>query len=226
METIGASDGLPPSLYAHTTAISKDISMWMRQYSYGLNVFYDHPGDSLKLCHRYLGLHQGFPTFLCEAKPGLGRPLRYRAGFHILAAIVVANYLINGPVMPTPPQVAQQTGEELLLHSQVASSSPPSTPPATVTMQMTPTVDDRGNELVQIMTQVDGGADFGFVTIEVRGVTKVLSNQRQYRYLLDPSRLESGECPIIARAYNATEQVLASQHLTLTVPASGEELGR
>ena len=226
IETIGASAGLPPSLYTLTTAISRNISAWMSKYGYGLNVFYDDPGDSLQLCHRYWGLYQGFPTFLCEAKQGPGRPLAYRAGFHILATVVVANYLMNGPVVPTLPQVAQQTVQQPLSPSQPASPSPPQAAPTTMTMQMAPTVDEQGNALVQIMTQVEGGSAFAFVTIEVSGVTKALSNQRQYRYLLDPSGLEPGEWPIIARAYSASEQVLASQQLALTVPASGRGLGQ
>ena len=236
VETIGTSDRLLASLSAYTGAISRNISRWMTRYGYGLNVFYDHPGDSLKLCHRYLGLYQGFPAFLCETKQGAGRPLRYRAGFHILATLVVANYLIHNPIAPrpTPPtevQLAQKTAKESTLDGGLqrlspTAGSPAPAEPVTIEVQMAPTIDDDGNKLVQIMTQVDGGSDFAFVTLEVNGAMRALTNQRRHRYLVGLSRLAPGDCPIVARAYDTAGQMVASQQLTLTVPAAGEALGR
>ena len=225
LETIGASGGVPVALSGHTTAISRHISRWMSHYGYGLNVFYDHPGDSLRLCHRYLGLYQGFPAFLCESKQGPDRPLAYRAGFHILAGLVVANYLTRSPLVPTPVtstpvQVAQQAVQPPV------QSSLPVPLPTSITMRAEPTADEEGNELIQIMTQVTGGAEFAFVTLEVGGVAKALSNQRRCRYVLKMGDLKPGDCPITARAYNSSDQVLASQQLTLTVPSPAEGLAR
>jgi len=235
VETIGTNGQLPAPLSAYTGAISKNISLWMTRYSYGLNVFYDYPGDSLKLCHRYLGLYQGFPTFLCEVKPGAGRSLRYRAGFHILAAIVVANYLIHNPAAPRPagPRVMQvaeaadkQTPVRQRLPQPVATGGPGQVQPITVALQTEPTTDSDGNQRMQIMTQVDGGSDFAFVTIAAGGVTRVLTNQRLYHYSLDLNMLPPGECPIVARAHDTSGRMVATQQLTLTVPTAGGTLGR
>ena len=228
VETIGVSSDLPPSLSAYTTAISRGISQWMSRYGYGLNVFYDDPGDSLKLCHRTLGLSQGVAAFLCECKQGQNRPLRYRAGFHVLAALVVANYLVHNPLTPGAPEikVAQQPAAESVSPSLPESETPATDEPATVAMDMRPAVDDQGSEAVAVVTEVQGGSQFAFVTIEVAGAMKVVSNQRRHRYLLRTGELEPGDYPIVARAYSTSDQVLASDEATVTVGGSAQALGR
>ncbi len=229
LETVGASDALPSQLCAYTTAISRNISMWMSQYGYNLGVYYDYPGDSLRLCHRYLGLYQGFPTFLCEAKCGPGRPLAYRAGFHILACVVAANCLINGPVVPRrqyeqPAQVGQPPAEPA--EAQLSSAAPAAPPPPTLTVATEPVTDTDGAELLRLSLHLSGGAGFAFCTIDVDETTKFLTNQRHFSCLLDVGDLRVGESLISARAYNASDQVLATKELTLTGLGVKERLGQ
>jgi len=53
IETVGDHDSLPHLLCANNAAASGNICYWLKQHNYPLNVYYDQPGDSLSLCHRY-----------------------------------------------------------------------------------------------------------------------------------------------------------------------------
>ncbi len=223
IETIGAHGNLPEALCGHTVAASHNISFWMSKYSYPLNVYYDYPGDSPRLCHRYWGLREGFVSFLCESKTGPGHGLTQRAGFHVLATLGIINYLgrlqlgasglpISPPHYSPPPAPA-------------AMPSAPPLRPLQVSIRLEPaTSADTGR--VVVCSQVEGTGRFGFVQISVNGVTRALTNQRDGRYLLDTDALPGGQHVVTAELCDEHGGVLASQRTTLSLPPSEVQVAK
>ena len=208
IETIGTHGSLPQILCDNTVAASHNISHWMSKYSYPLSVYYDYPGDSLTMCHRYWGLSQGLPSFLCESKTGAGRSLPQRAGFHVLAILGVINYLGRQQLSPDPVAVAEASP---------AVASQPLWRPLQLSLRLEPYTSADGAQ-VAICTHVEGGDGFGFVTIRVNGVTTALTNQRSGRHLLDTDTLTAREHHITAEVCDEYGTVLASQQTTLSLP--------
>ena len=223
IETIGAHGSLPKALCDHTVAASHNISFWMSKYSYPLNVYYDHPGDSPRLCHRYWGLSEGFVSFLCESKTGRGHSLAQRAGFHVLATLGIINYLGR-----------LQLGAGGLPAS-AAHYSPPQTPAATpaapplrplqVTIRLEPASSADSGRVV-VCSQVEGTGSFGFVQIRVNGVTRALTNQRDGRYLLDTEALPAGPHVLTAELCDEHGGVLASEQTTFGLPLTEVQVAK
>ena len=219
IETIGSHDSLPTLLCANTIAASRNISYWMKGYGYPLNVYYDYPGDSLALCHRYWGLSQGIPSFLCESKTGTGRSLHERAGFHVLAILGIINYLGRQHLAP-----AGASSEV------VATAQPPQPPPTqiplTLTVRLEPATNGDHNTDLAVFTQVEGSGQFGFVTVKVDGTTKLLTTQRGERYLLNTSRLDSGQHYISVELHSESGEWLSTQQETFTIPLSDIQVAK
>ncbi len=93
-------------------------------------------------------------------------------------------------------------------------------------MATEPVTDTDGAELLRLSLHLSGGAGFAFCTIDVDETTKFLTNQRHFSCLLDVGDLRVGESLISARAYNASDQVLATKELTLTGLGVKERLGQ
>ncbi len=219
IETIGNSDSLPKLLCANTIAASHDICYWMKAYGYPLNVYYDYPGDSLALCHRYWGLNQGIPSFLCESKTGGGRSLPERAGFHLLAILGIINYLGRQHLAPT------RVGSEVMTTSQPLPP-PPTEIPLTLTIRLEPVANGDNNTDLAVCTQVEGSGQFGFVAVKVDGTTKLLTTQRTERYLLDTSRLSGGQHYISAELHSKSGTRLATQQETFPIPLSDIQVAK
>ncbi len=223
IETIGAHGNLPEALYDHTVAASHNISFWMSKYSYPLNVYYDYPGDSPRLCHRYWGLSEGFVSFLCESKTGPGHSLAQRAGFHVLATLGIINYLgrlqLGASGLPISPPYYSPP------HVPAATPSLPPVRPLQVSIRLEPvTSADTGR--VVVCSQVEGTGRFGFVQISVNGVTRALTNQRDGRYLLDTDALPAGPHVVTAELCDEHGGVLASQQTTLSLPLSEVQVAK
>jgi len=215
LETVGSSQLLPAGLWTKTLTISRDIAAWMRYYRYGFNIFYDYPGDSLNLCHRYFGLGQGYPAFLCEAKTGPGRTLKVRAGVHILGALVVGNYLINSdsgqPSLP-PQQVAEKLPSE-----QLVTPAPPE--PPQVVLHVSGEHADSHPQRMEFEAEVLAAERFCYMTIQVDGQVRVLCNSPIHAFAVDTSDMSDGTHAVLVQAHAASGQTLAEQGCELTVEA-------
>jgi len=214
IETIGTAEALPPALCRYTREMSKEIAAWTRTFGYPINVFYDYPGDSLALCHRYFGLYQQFPTFLCESKQGGGRSLPQRAGFHLISALVVGNYLMHqGETGPSPPspEVKLATAPP----ARVAAIEPEEA--AQVQVEFEPVMGTEGARRGQVRASVRGGEGFEYVTVSVGGQIRALGNLRDNVWPLDLTFLVPGEHQITVTAYGSGDRELASAEVTLQV---------
>jgi len=219
IETIGSHDSLPALLCANTVAASHSISYWMKAYGYPLNVYYDYPGDSLALCHRYWGLSRGIASFLCESKTGTSRSLQERAGFHVLAILGIINHLGRQQLTPVA------TGSEMVASAQ-PTQPPPIEIPLTLAIRLKPAASGDNDMNLVVHTQVEGSGKFGFVTVNVDGVTRLLTTQRNGRYALDTSRLSSGQHAISAELCSEFGAALSTQQATFTVPLAGVQVAK
>ncbi|HEY3397350.1 MAG TPA: M14 family zinc carboxypeptidase [Armatimonadota bacterium] len=211
LETIGACPAIPTGLSRRTKAISTGISTWLHTLGYPLNVYYDYPGDSLALCHRQLGLHQKFPTFLCEAKNGAGRTLPVRAGFHVVSVLVIANYLMHDGVTESAAPAAA---------APAATPPPPSGPAPAAPVQMTVSFQPEAapnHRKAQLHVQVEGGDSFSYVEVAVGGRTRALSNLRENTWPLDLGTLPVGRHPVTVTAYGAGDTEIATRQLAVEV---------
>ena len=214
LETEGSCDALPPQLSRRAKQISTALASWVRTFGYPLNVYYDYAGESIALCHRYFAFKEQYPTFLCEAKNGPGRTLPKRAGYHIIAALVVANYLMHdgagqAPAAPAPAAVKQPD-----------AAQPPATPqaevkraPAEVHVSLEPQAG--GKREARLHVQVQGGEDFSYVELSVSGQTRALSNLRDNTWPLNAGSLPAGEYQVKVTAYGPGETELASRELAV-----------
>jgi len=218
IETIGSHESLPTLLCANTVAASRDICYWMKAYGYPLNVYYDYPGDSLALCHRYWGLSQGIPSFLCESKTGAGRSLRERAAFHVLAILGVVNYLGRQHLAPVGSSSEGQ--------SAVTALHTPPEIPLQLTLRLEPAQADDSSTSLVVCTAVEGTGKFAFVTVKVDGVTRLLTTQHNERYLLNTSRFSRGQHYISAELHSESGARLSMQQETFTIPLSDIQVAK
>ncbi|MCD6360017.1 MAG: DUF2817 domain-containing protein [Armatimonadetes bacterium] len=213
VETVGSSATLPAMLCDTTGRVSAQISVWMRRYGIPLNVYYDTPGDDLRLCHRHFGLYHQVPSYLFESKTGRGRALRDRAAYHVLGILVVANQLAyhSGPQQP-----------------QVASTPPqPQVRPTTVALgEPTPLgPDDKGVPRTLLTAQVQPGDEFCYLTFELNGRVVALTNQGPYEYALDTSRCAPGAQQVAVRCFDGSGRCLAQDTRTLVVSGQSASMG-
>jgi len=190
----------------------------MKAYGYPLNVYYDYPGDSLALCHRYWGLSQGIPSFLCESKTGAGRSLRERAAFHVLAILGVVNYLGRQHLAPVGSSSEGQ--------SAVTALHTPPEIPLQLTLRLEPAQADDSSTSLVVCTAVEGTGKFAFVTVKVDGVTRLLTTQHNERYLLNTSRFSRGQHYISAELHSESGARLSMQQETFTIPLSDIQVAK
>ncbi len=206
VETVGTAATLPASLCATTGRVSAQLSVWMGRYDIPLNVYYDTPGDDLRLCHRHFGLYHQVPTYLFESKTGRGRSLRARAAYHVLGALVVANQLAyhDGPA-PVTMQYATSTRPE------TSAATDPGVAPTRVSLDepvhMGP--DDKGIPRTLLRAEVSGSDEFSYATMELNGVVVALTNQAPYEYAVDTSRCTPGTQQVAVRCYDSSGRCLA-----------------
>jgi hypothetical protein len=223
LQTTGTSKALCPQLCRRTKEISAAMGSWLRGYGYDLRVYYDYPGENHDLAHRHFGLGRQYPTFLCEAKNGAGRTLRVRTGFHLVAALVVANYIMHDGLGQPPPAPAAQ-----VTNSAPAADSVPATPtasnppePAQVEVNLEPEPNGQ-HKGTRIHVRVQGGEEFSYVELSVGGQTRALSNLRDNLWPLNLNSLEPGAYQLKVTAYGPGEVELASREVPLQV--SGESV--
>lgn len=219
LETIGSCASLPPQLCRRAKQISAAMSTWLRTFGYALNVYYDYPGDSLALCHRYFGLKQQFPTFLCEAKNGPGRTLPVRAGMHVVAALVVGNYLMHDGIGPAPKPATPKPADPSPGAKPLDAAKPPPPPePVSVHLSLEPAA-DKSKGPAHLQVRVQGGEEFSYVELSVGGKTRALSNLRENKWPLNLGTLPAGNYQVKVTAYGPGEMELASQEIAVRVTA-------
>ncbi len=222
LETAGRSPLLQAGLCAATSTISRSFASWMHYYGYPCNVFYDYPGKSLALCHRYFGLALGYPAFLCEAKNGPAMTLARKAGVHILAALVIGNYLINSQGT-TPLLAAQQAPspptEQAPAVKQQEVTVPPAPPPQPrVAVQALPPGETSAEaHRVQIEARVLDADNFSYLTVDINGRMRTLTNRSVHRIVIDTSTLGDGTHTVVVAAHSAGGGVIAQQTCELTI---------
>ncbi len=219
LETVGSSAALPALLSQRTKQITKALTAWLRTFGYNHNVYYDYPGDNLMLCHRYFGLYQQYPTFLCEAKTGPGRPLRTRVGFHVVSALVVANYLMHeGAVSGLAASQPTAAAPKVAAASPDAAPQPPTPAPEPAQVQVTldPAEGGRKQE-ARLRVQVRGGEGFSYVELSVGGKTRALSNLRDNLWPLNLGSLPPGTYQVRVTAYAEGETEMARGEITVKV---------
>ena len=220
VETIGSATTLPACLCSTTGRVSAQLSVWMRRYSFPLNVYYDTPGDDLRLCHRHFGLYHQVPSYLFESKTGSGRPLRDRAAYHVLGMLVVANQLAyhDGP----EPQV-------MVAAAPAPAPEEPAKPEDITRVQLAEPVplgpDDKGIARTMVRASVEGGEEFCYLTFELNGTVVALTNQAPYQYALDTSHLGAGAQQVAVRCYDGSGRCLAQDSRTFVVPQPSATLG-
>lgn len=208
IETIGA-DGDRGSVSGQCRAVSLDLSQWMNSYGMRANMYYDHPGDSLKLCHRYFGLGMGIPAFLSEAKTGRAYPLDSRIAFHVLTALVVGNDLIHRYHIPAPsPDIRTVRQPETL-------EEPEQIAPPTLAFSY-PGDGTVGSGLMPIEADVTGARRGYYVSFVVDGKLRAMTTTPPYSCSLNTERYENGAHTIGVQLCTPGGRSLLSRTRTVT----------
>jgi hypothetical protein len=216
VETIASHNALPALLGQRCGRTSGQLSVWMKRYGIPLNCYYDTPDDDRRLCHRHFGLNHQVPSYLFESKTGRGRSLHDRATYHILGMLVVANQLAyhHCDTDRPPVQVADAPEE-----------APEVAPEVTRVLLGDPTADTTREGRTLLWAEVDSTDEFAYLTFEVDGEVRVMTNQQPWQYSLDPTTCPEGPVEIAARAYDASGRCIATDSRTMTLVRPGAALG-
>lgn len=210
IQTIGGGPGIARCVSSHTIPVAADLAMWLKLYGFAANIYYDGPDKDARLCHRRYGLRQGIPSFLVEAKTGVGRPLLRRVAFHTLSLLVIANHLLHsedataGPVLAqTPPAVAAQD----------AGPRPtgPAGPP-TVDVRCSPRAPSGPLHLEAI---VRGAAEVRYVKFILDGRLRAITNSAPFQCLLDADDVGNGPHELTVEVIGPEGAAVARTHCTL-----------
>ena len=219
IQTFGTHGQLPVSLVADCTPVSGALSTWMRHYRIPLNVYFDGPGGSQALCHRYFGLSLHIPSYLFEVKTGSGRPLVDRVRFHVLGTLVVGNHIIHRYHAPPPVYMAENPAEAQAPDPPVAEAEAAGEPQPVELAFETPQQDGqvvRGILPVRL-ADIEPCNRFAYITLSIDGEVQTLSNTLPYRYSLDTARLENGSYRLTVTACDAVGRKLAETGRTIIV---------
>lgn len=217
IQTIGRDSHLATDLTTDCSVTSARLASWMGQCGLPLNIYYDTASEGLALCHRYFGLQAGIPSYLFEAKCGSRRPLSSRVRFHVLGALVVANYALHRyyqvegcpdqPALPLPPLADETAGTV----TTIALKEPQ------------PNQVARGQ--LPLVAQVSGLPAGGYISFAVDGQLKALTNIAPHEYLLDTLTCPDGPHAVTVEVCDAAGRTLGTARSVITVdnrPAAAE----
>ncbi|MFO7946639.1 MAG: M14 family zinc carboxypeptidase [Armatimonadota bacterium] len=210
VETVGMS-GAGDNIGLQCRRVTQDLSHWMSTYGINSNFYYDHPGDSLKLCHRYFGLGRGIPAYLQEAKTGTAYPLDHRIAFHVLGALVVGNDLIHSYYhQPAPPEieVVQRPAEP-----ETPAPAEPEPPRLEITQPRHGTVI---SESMVVAADVAGVEDGAYVTFTIDGKLRAMTTSPPYTCSIDTQRFPGGEHIVEVTLCSRNGQSLLRRACTVT----------
>ena len=219
VETEGVCEAFPGPVCHGAKQISAALGTWLRTFGYPLNVYYDYGTESNALCHRYVATRDHCPTFLCEAKNGPGRTLPVKAGYEAVAELVVANYLMHAgtSAAPAPVEVAVKQPEAAATGEPAKPVPAPAAEPAKPAEVQVKLEPESGKREARLLVQVQGGADFSYVELDVAGKTRALSNLRDNTWPLNLGSLTAGEYQVKVTAYGPGDMELASRELAVKV---------
>ncbi|MEI6499621.1 MAG: M14 family zinc carboxypeptidase [Armatimonadota bacterium] len=216
IQTIGKAARLPVELSKDCATTSARLESWMGQSRIPVTVYYDTPGESLNLCHRYFGLNCGIPSYLFEAKCGSARPLSARTRFHVLGTLIVANYALHRYYDPTEaPQLA------------VAPQQGPPPPPAgPVEVQLAqPGEQQVARGQMAVVAAVKCAPEGAYVLFHVDGAMKALTNAAPHEYLLDTCAYSDGQHSVDVQVCDPGGRLLAQARANFVIDnklAAGE----
>lgn len=218
IQTIGQASSLPGDLSKDCAVTSARLASWMGQCRIPVNVYYDTPGESLNLCHRYFGLASGIPSYLFEAKCGAGRGLAARTRFLVLGTLIVSNYALHryyegvgaGPEMVAAPEPACELPEDAV----------------PVSVRLTGPVDQQvARGQLPVVAQVKAAPEGAYVLFNVDGVMKALTNAAPHQYLLDTMNYVDGQHTVEVQVCDAGGKILSETRSTFVIDnklAAGE----
>lgn len=217
IQTIGKSTRLSVELSGDCATTSARLAAWMGRGKIPVSLYYDEPGDSLNLCHRYFGLACGIPSYLFEAKCGTGRPLAKRAQFHILGTLIVADYALHRYY--EPPAEGQL----------VATPEPPSAPlpalpppgPVAVTLEA-PALQPVARGQLPLVAKVNTLPEGSYLLFHVDGQMKALTNAAPHEYLLDTRAYADGQHEVAVEVCDAAGKVVCQTRTAFVIDNQGE----
>lgn len=216
IQTIGKSARLPVELSKDCATTSARLESWMGQCRIPVSVYYDTPGDSLNLCHRYFGLNCGIPSYLFESKCGRGRGLATRTRFHVLGALIVANYALHRYYEPTDAPAVAAAPQE-------APDPPPAGPVEVQLSQPGERQVARGQ--MPVVAAVKFAPAGAYVLFHVDGAMKALTNAVPHEYLLDTRAYSDGQHVVEVQVCDVGGRVLGQTRATFVIDnkvAAGE----
>jgi len=216
IQTIGRDSSLGADLTADCSLTSTRLASWMSQCGVPLSVYYDSSTENLNLCHRYFGLGAGIPSYLFEAKCGSNRPLVERVRFHVLGALVVANYALHRYYRPEG---------ELAPQPEPPLAEAPTPALSTTVALATPQPHQVARGQLPLVAEVSGLPAGGYLSFAVDGRLKSLTNAAPHEYLLDTLTCPDGQHEVTVEVCDAAGRTLSVARSVIIVDngmAAGE----
>ncbi|HCU35184.1 MAG TPA: hypothetical protein DGT21_06885 [Armatimonadetes bacterium] len=213
VQTFGADASIPRWFSDDCRTCSTHIAAWMPQYGLPVSLYFDYSTDTRALCHRYMGLVRGVPSYLFESKTGDAHPLGKRVAFHVLGALVVGNYLIHTyydspdsgqPVIAQTPEV------------EPAPPAPVADPTSLAVSIAQPLQGSTAEGRMPIVAEITG-QDFSYVTFELNGLLRSMVTAPPYTYVVDTAGCEEGIHTVKVSVCDAVGTPLASTERTFVV---------
>ncbi len=218
LETIAEDPGLRRDMTQWCSNLSLNVRQYEVAYGCRLNVFYDGRGSDVRLSHRHFGLGYQVPSFLFESKTGAGRSLRDRVRFHVVGALVVANLLAQAAPAPAfvppvaPPPIIIPRGTPFPVQRQ------PNPPAQTLVVFSSPSADRQTfSGGVPLRIDVRPSLDFSYISLQVDGVRRMLSDSLLYEHDLSTDGWDTGSHTIVCQAHDGGGRVLAEARRTILV---------
>jgi hypothetical protein len=206
IQTIGSDRRLPTYMAVDCGRTSQSLAGWMKQRGFPLAVYYDAAGESLALCHRFFALAQGIPSYLFEAKNGPGRTLHSRTRFHVLGALVVANYALHRYYAPAGEREQVARAEVTCQPAPEPATAPP--PPEPAWRLVTPEDGQVARGSLAISVEGELPPEFGYVLLQLNGVTRALATNLPQSLTVDTRSLADGEHRVQVLACDPQGRVL------------------
>ncbi len=217
LETIGSAASLPKEMTAQTEWLGGEIARLERAYGARLRVVYDGPNSSQALAHRRFGLYHHIPSFLLETKTGRDRSMQSRLQFHIVATLIIANFLAQwAPVQPTS-EVEVPVAPAIPIMPPRPSGGVRTAAARTGVRLVSPLDADTVTEDLIVKAEIAESIDFAFAGLYVDGVRRELANEQPYEWLVPIDELANGLHLITVRAFGGGADVLAEASARIEV---------
>ncbi len=220
VETLGPDAALSPALSGDCMFVARTLTFRANAYGFPLNAFFDDSSDNLALAHRHFGFRHGLYSFLLEAKTGGGRDMKHRMRFHLLGMLTIAAFLAGKVAAPSATaSMPLEAQPPRAVSRRPARPSPapagPVEPVRTTVRLVSPAA---GSEIAGdtvLRAEVTSSEEFSYVTFEIDGRVKALTNTAPFEYRLDWTDLAPGGHKVAVRAHNRSGTVLAQDEIPI-----------